>query len=100
MSKFRINPQWQEHNDIYNEGGDGFNPYNRWISAPSTQNNNDKKYCLDGAGSPKTLQEWRVDLAKSEERLEKITDKFGIEIVKKSIESIKALIDSILANEI
>jgi hypothetical protein len=38
MEKFRIykgrkiNPEWQKHADMYNEGAEGYNPHTQWIS--------------------------------------------------------------------
>lgn len=94
----KINPKWVEYNNVYNEGDEGYNPHPKFI-ANKQSTTNDKKYCLNGTGMPKTLQGWRVELDDAERRLAKITDKFAIEIVKKSIADIKNLIDTILAEQ-
>lgn len=28
-----LNPAWKRHNDLYNEGGEGFNPHPKYIAA-------------------------------------------------------------------
>ena len=27
----KINPKWKQYNDLYNEGGEGFNPHEKYL---------------------------------------------------------------------
>lgn len=27
----KINPEWQKHADLYNEGAEGYNPHQKWL---------------------------------------------------------------------
>ena len=31
----KLNPVWKAHNDLYNEGGEGFNPHQKYIAVPA-----------------------------------------------------------------
>ncbi len=105
--RWQINPKWKAHNDLYNEGGEGYNPYEKWLnnipgassySVPSsntsaktvskeqtkTPYSKERKYVAPGSSIPKTRDQIKEDVEKDKAKLDKL-EGFGKEIVAKGI---------------
>ena len=95
----RINPAWKLHNDIYNEGHEGYNPHPKFVTstgkpaprpahgvaapAPAKATG---RMLRDERGNIIMESALRERLAKDEARLLRLTDKFGIQIVQEAID--------------
>lgn len=92
---FKINPEWKKYNDFFNEGGEGYNPHKKWISAEekteakttaitSSATANDR-LLKDQRGNHIRESALRANLEKDLARLEKVTDPFARKIIEESI---------------
>ncbi len=96
---FKINPEWKKYNDFFNEGGEGYNPHQKWIadegkpvdntSATVEQKKSDR-LLKDQRGNNIRESVLRANLEKDLARLEKVTDPFGKKILEESIAHAKA----------
>lgn len=93
---YKINPEWKKYNDLQNEGGEGYNPHKKYISANIGQKEISKTSPTANAGTIDRLlndergnlireSKLRENLAKDLVRLQKLTDQYAIAIVAKSI---------------
>lgn len=89
----KINPEWKQYNDLMNEGGEGYNPHKKWISAgketavtvSSTASAGQDRILKDQRGNNIRESALRANLNKDLARLEKVTDPVGRKILEASI---------------
>lgn len=88
MGNYKINPDWQAWNDLQNEGGEGFNPYPKWIAKPVNPKisaNHSGRMLKDESGNLIEESKLRARLEKDKARLETVTNPVAVEIIKKAI---------------
>ncbi len=87
MSK--INPAWKAYNDVMNEGGEGFNPHAKYISAPVAAVARPaavaNKMLRDQRGNLIPADKLQAALDKDIARLSKITDASARALTEQSI---------------
>lgn len=83
----RINPAWQTWNDLQNEGGGGYNPHPKFISAPAARvaPKAANRMLRDQRGNLIPESMLRASLAKDEARLATITNAVAREITQAAI---------------
>lgn len=94
-----INPAWKAHNDLYNEGGEGYNPHNKFVTntgkpaprpaygvATPTPVKHTGRALRDERGNVIMESALRARLEKDEAKLPGLTNAFGIKIVTEAIE--------------
>jgi hypothetical protein len=90
MSAYRINPEWVRYNNLHNEGAEGYNPHQKWLSAPAakaaTAAHAQVDCVKDERGNMVDRSKMEARLAADVVRIERITDPFGREIVQASID--------------
>jgi len=95
---FKLNPEWKKYNDFFNEGGEGYNPHKKWISAEekpaekiaAAEQQKSDRLLKDMRGNNIRESALRANLEKDLARLEKVTDPFGRKIIEDSIAHAKA----------
>jgi len=84
MSNWKINPDWSKHNAIYNEGGEGYNPHNKWMQQPTKAQANGR-LLRDQQGNVMQESVMRTKLAELTERMGRLTDATAIDITQRTI---------------
>lgn len=73
----RINPAWRQWQDLQNEGGEGYNPHAKWISAAPVANRVAQPaggMLKDERGNLVPAAKLAARLARDQQRLSIITD--------------------------
>jgi hypothetical protein len=84
MSNWNINPEWSKHNAIYNEGGEGYNPHNKWMQKSATVQAVGR-ILRDANGNVMKESVMRTKLAELTERISRLTDATAIAITQDTI---------------
>jgi hypothetical protein len=90
-----LNPEWKKYNDFQNEGGEGFNPHQKWIVESGNKKPDHAKtggydpLVRNQMGNYVRASALRADMCKCQQRLETVTDETAKEILIKSIEHAK-----------
>ncbi|MCT8281730.1 hypothetical protein [Xanthomonas translucens] len=92
----KINPEWLAFNNLINEGGEGFNPHPKYISATATAQapivaNSAGKVYRDSRGMP---IDPLAQIADAETRLARVTDPFGRELIERSIANYRKMLEA------
>jgi hypothetical protein len=90
-----INPAWKQFNDLYNEGGEGYNPHPKFIdrqAAPVVAKHSaaTARLVKDERGNIVPAAKMAERLAKDEARLARVTDASARAITQASIDFARA----------
>lgn len=106
-SIYKINPKWKSYNDLHNEGGDGYNPYKKWLISSEISPKSNEKSIDNGhetnrrneiikgpSGKPMRVSEIIDAITKAEASILKTTDSYGKKIQQEYINDAKESLSS------
>jgi hypothetical protein len=89
----KLNPEWTSHNNLHNEGGEGYNPHPKYITVANTA----ATAPLSAGKVYRNRQGRQIDpvalIAESEARLARVTDKLARAAIEKSIAEYRAMME-------
>lgn len=83
----------QNFDSLYNEGGEGYNPYRGERAAAPAKSAEPKGRLVMYKGLPTNERDLRAKLARSEVSLTRVTDDFGRSIVERDIAAMRAALE-------